>query len=376
MNWTLVEDSAELSQVLAAHAPRQHVAVDTEFRRRDTFFPQVALVQLCWGAEAYLIDPLKLQDLTALRSFLTAQNQLKVIHSASEDLEVFSHWLGVLPAPLFDTQRAAGLLGLGAGQSYRALVAQFFDIDLPKDETQSDWLQRPLTAAQAEYAALDVTYLHPIGAQLLERATALHRLDWILEDGARMRPGGKPPLSKFKSAYRLPAAEQRALAALVAWREKEARGRDKPRSWILSDKLIMAVVRAMPESIHALADVDDMPKGLIRRAGDELLSCIQCASDESQPPVTEAILPPLSKPERGLLARVSDHLSDIAASLDVPPEILMPKADLEQLIRQHEQPTSVTPRRGPAGGTLWLSSRSSSGCVTRWRHERAGYPRR
>ena len=66
MNWTLVEDSAELSQVLAAHAPRQHVAVDTEFRRRDTFFPQVALVQLCWGAEAYLIDPLNLQDLTAL----------------------------------------------------------------------------------------------------------------------------------------------------------------------------------------------------------------------------------------------------------------------------------------------------------------------
>jgi len=158
-----------------------------------------------------------------------------------------------------------------------------------------------------------------------------------------MRPGGKHPLSKFKSAYRLPAAEQRALAALVAWREKEARRRDKPRSWILSDKLIMAVVRAMPESIHALADVDDMPKGLIRRAGHELLSCIECASEESQPPVTEVILSPLSKPERGLLVRLSDHLSDIAASLDVPPEILMPKADLEQLIRQHEQPASVTP---------------------------------
>ena len=343
MNWTLIEDSAELSQVLAEHAPRKHVAVDTEFRRRDTFFPQVALVQLCWGAEAYLIDPLKLQDLSTLRSFLTAQNQLKMIHSASEDLEVFSHWLGALPAPLFDTQRAAGLLGLGGGQSYRALVAHFYDIDLPKDETQSDWLQRPLTAAQAEYAALDVTYLHPIGAQLLERATALHRLDWILEDGARMRPGGKPPLSKFKSAYRLPAAEQRALSALVAWREKEARRRDRPRSWILSDKLIMAVVRAMPESIHALSDVDDMPRGLIRRAGDELLSCIQCALEESQPPDTETILPPLSKPERGLLARMSGYLSDIAASLDVPPEILMPKADLEQLIRQHEQPMSVTP---------------------------------
>ena len=343
MTWSLIDNDADVAKVLDAHQNHACVAIDTEFRRRDTFYPQVALLQLCWGQEAFLVDPLRLDNLEPLRQLLTNVNQIKMVHSASEDLEVFMRWLGVLPSPLFDTQRAAGLLGLGAGQSYRALVAHFFDIDLPKDETQSDWLQRPLTAAQAEYAALDVTYLHPIGAQLLERATALHRLDWILEDGARMRPGGKPPLSKFKSAYRLPAAEQRALSALVAWREKEARRRDKPRSWILSDKLIMAVVRAMPESIHALSDVDDMPRGLIRRAGGELLSCIQCALDESQPPDTEAILPPLSKPERGLLARVSDHLSDIAASLDVPPEILMPKADLEQLIRQHEQPASVTP---------------------------------
>ena len=117
------------------------VSVDTEFRRRDTFFPQVALLQLCWGDEPYLIDPLELGDLSALRVFLTDPSQTKLIHSASEDLEVFSHWLGVLPAPLFDTQRAAALVGLGAGQSYRALVAHFFDIELPKDETQSDWLQ-------------------------------------------------------------------------------------------------------------------------------------------------------------------------------------------------------------------------------------------
>ena len=204
VSWTLIESSKALDSLLSDNRHQSMVAIDTEFRRRDTFFPQVALLQLCWGDEPYLIDPLQLDDVSALRAFLIDPSQTKLIHSASEDLEVFSHWLGVLPAPLFDTQRAAALLGLGAGQSYRALVAHFFDIELPKDETQSDWLQRPLTAAQAQYAAQDVTYLHPMGVQLLNLAMERHRLEWILEEGARLRPGGKPPIAKFKTAYRLP----------------------------------------------------------------------------------------------------------------------------------------------------------------------------
>ena len=202
MSWSLINNSDELNALLTDNCHHSLVAVDTEFRRRDTFFPQVALVQLCWGETAYLVDPLQLEDLDALKRFLVAPEQTKLIHSASEDLEVFSHWLGILPAPLFDTQRAAALVGLGSGLSYRALVAEFFDIDLPKDETQSDWLQRPLTPAQAEYAAQDVSYLHPMGVQLRERAAALNRLDWVLEEGARMRPGGRAPITKFKTAYR------------------------------------------------------------------------------------------------------------------------------------------------------------------------------
>ncbi len=209
MSWTLIESSEALDSVLSDNRRHAMVAVDTEFRRRDTFFPQVALLQLCWGKGSYLIDPLQLTDLSALRAFLTDSSQGKLIHSASEDLEVFSHWLGVLPAPLFDTQRAASLVGLGAGQSYRALVAHFFDIELPKDETQSDWLQRPLTDAQAQYAAQDVTYLHPMGVQLQNQALERNRLDWVLEEGARLRPGGKPPIAKFRTAYRLPADQQR-----------------------------------------------------------------------------------------------------------------------------------------------------------------------
>ena len=183
-------------------------------------------------------------------------------------------WLGVLPSPLFDTQRAAALVGLGSGLSYRALVAIFFDIDIPKDETQSDWLKRPLSPAQAEYAALDVTYLHPIGVQLQERASGLNRIDWILEDSARMRPGGKPPITKFKNAYRLPPRQQRMLAALVEWREAEARERDRPRSWICDKVLAAGSARCL---LHArITLVDDMPKGLVS-SGRKLVACISAA---------------------------------------------------------------------------------------------------
>jgi ribonuclease D len=334
VSWTLIESSEALGSLLSDNRHHPLVAIDTEFRRRDTFFPQAALLQVCWGDEPYLIDPLQLDDVSALRAFLTDPSQTKLIHSASEDLEVFSHWLGVLPAPLFDTQRAAALLGL---------VAHFFDIELPKDETQSDWLQRPLSNAQAQYAAQDVSYLHPMGVQLQNRAMELNRLDWILEEGARLRPGGKPPIAKFKTAYRLPPEQQRVLAEVVEWREGEARHRDRPRSWILNDKIVMGVARSVPRSVRALAAVEDMPQGLVRRAGDELVARIVGAADADtdQPP---ALIPkPLTSEQRGWVSMLSDCLKQIAESMDVPAEVLMPKADLEHLIREQMNPSLAAP---------------------------------
>lgn len=343
MTWTLIESAARLEEILAAHQHQPCVAVDTEFRRRDTFYPQVALLQLCWGDEAFLVDPLQLDRLESIRQLLTDGSQIKMIHSASEDLEVFSHWLGVLPAPLFDTQRAAALVGLGAGLSYRALVAAFFDIDIPKDETQSDWLQRPLSAAQAEYAAVDVTYLHSIGVQLQERAVELERMGWILEDGARMRPGGKPPITRFKNAYRLSPEQRRVLSALVEWREAEARDRDRPRSWILGDKVLAAMARAMPRSTRELALVDDMPRGLVRRAGDQLIALMAAAAEGGDNEAPATIVSPLASAERKILSELSDYLRGIAEDMDVPPEVLMPKADLEQLIRARATPSLTLP---------------------------------
>jgi ribonuclease D len=334
-----IETSAELEALLSAHRGHEQVAVDTEFRRRDTFYPQVALLQLCWGGAAYLVDPLQLDELDALRGFLTDPAQIKCLHSASEDLEVFEHWLQVLPSPLFDTQRAAALLGLGGGLGYRAIVAQFFEVDLPKEETQSDWLQRPLTPSQAEYAAQDVSYLYPIGVQLLERAEAMGRKGWILEEGARMTPGGKPPLSKFKTAYRLPPKQQAVLASVVNWRETEARQLDRPRSWILNDKLVMALAQAMPASITDLHRIEGIPAGFVRRAGDKLLAQIALAEAAPDAAMHKDIVVPLSRTDREVLSRLSERLKSLAETLQVPPEVLMPKSELERLIRQRSEPT-------------------------------------
>ena len=334
-----IETSAELEGLLSAHRGHEQVAVDTEFRRRDTFYPQVALLQLCWGGAAYLVDPLQLDELDALRGFLTDPAQIKCLHSASEDLEVFEHWLQVLPSPLFDTQRAAALLGLGGGLGYRAIVAQFFEVDLPKEETQSDWLQRPLTPSQAEYAAQDVSYLYPIGVKLLERAEAMGRKGWILEEGARMTPGGKPPLSKFKTAYRLPPKQQAVLASVVNWRETEARQLDRPRSWILNDKLVMALAQAMPASITDLHRIEGIPAGFVRRAGDKLLAQIALAEAAPDAAMHKDIVVPLSRTDREVLSRLSERLKSLAETLQVPPEVLMPKSELERLIRQRSEPT-------------------------------------
>lgn len=343
MTSTWIETSAELEALLSAHRGHEEVAVDTEFRRRDTFYPQVALLQLCWGGAAYLIDPLQLDKLDALREFLTDPAQIKCLHSASEDLEVFEHWLQVLPSPLFDTQRAAALLGLGGGLGYRAIVAQFFKVDLPKEETQSDWLQRPLTASQAEYAAQDVSYLYPIGVQLLERAESMGRKEWILEEGARMTPGGKPPLSKFKTAYRLPPKQQAVLAAVVNWREAEARQLDRPRSWILNDKLLMALAQATPATINDLQRIEGIPAGLIRRAGEALLAQIALAEGAPDAAIHKDIVVPLSRDDKDVLSRLSEHLKTLADSLQIPPEVLMPKSDLERLIRQGSESALESP---------------------------------
>lgn len=338
MSFELISSEARLNEVLSAHKEERFVAVDTEFRRRDTFYPQVALVQLYWKDTAYLVDPIAFSEFSGLRDLLINEEVVKLLHSPSEDLEVFDHWLGVLPSPLFDTQRAMALLGYGFGVGYRPMVARFVGTEISKEETTSDWLKRPLTPKQLNYAALDVSYLRSIGEELHSEAKERQRLAWIYEDTANQRPGGKGVASKFKSAWKLSTREQSILAALIAWREEQSQRLDRPRSWILPDKVMVSLARQAPDHISQLKTIDGLQEAVIRKRGEKLIAI---TSDASHTGATAVIWPaPARGIERDWVAGMSTRVQEVADALEIAPQLLLAARDFESVLQtaKHAQP--------------------------------------
>lgn len=347
MRWQLIENDSALHDVLEQNAGAPAVAVDTEFMRRDTFFPQVALVQLCFDDRAWLVDPLAIKDPAPLARLLGDPAVIKVLHSASEDLEVFDRWLGVLPQPLFDTQRAAALLDRGFGLGYRALVLDICGIDLAKGETRSDWLKRPLTESQCDYAAQDVAHLLPVWRELDEACERTGKRDWVLSDGrdtlASFGSSGRDYYRKIKSAWQLDARQLACLRAVCDWRETVARERDKPRGWILDDRACLGIARQQPANLQALQRVPDVPPGVIRRNGEVLLDLIE----EQESLSVSELPPPLPSPpgaaQRKLLKTLRQLVREIAAELHVAPEALLQSRDYEALLREAEGEAVDTP---------------------------------
>lgn len=337
MTWQLIETDAALVELIGRHRQCKTVAVDTEFMRRNTFYPKVALVQLCFEDVAWLVDPLSITDPGPLISLLTDHQVLKVLHSASEDLEVFHHWLGVLPSPLFDTQRAAGLLDIGFGMGYAALVNNLCGIELPKGETRSDWLRRPLTQSQCDYAAQDVTHLMSAWTILAERCHAEGKFDWVLDDAVHAASGLNNTAGDYykrvKNAWRLDPRQLAVLVGVSAWRERTARERDKPRNWIIDDAACVALATEQPENRAALSGLD-LPAPVLRRHGEELIDVVSAALSRPTSELSPSLPAPLGPAQRSALKRLKQQGRAIAAELAIAPEMVLPGKDFELLLRE------------------------------------------
>jgi ribonuclease D len=328
----LIETDTALVEVLDRHASDNFVAVDTEFRRRDTFFPQVALLQLCWRKDAYLIDPTRVFNLDPVVELLSNPQVIKLIHSPSEDLEVFDRWLQVLPSPLFDTQRALAVLGRGFGLGYRAMVEMFTGDAISKEETTSDWLKRPLTDRQLSYAALDVTYLRQIGEELYDACRESQRLSWVLEDTARLKLGGRGPAAKFKSAWKMSLREQAILSRLIDWREEEARRLDRPRSWVVPDKVLVTLAKRQPMHLAQLSSVDGLHDAIIRKRGKRIVEVVSGAID-NEAPHQAFWQSPLRSNHKQWASTLGETVASRAQELGVAPEVLYAGRDIERLIQ-------------------------------------------
>lgn len=334
--WVL--DDEHLTRLCDAWRQLSFVALDTEFMRVDTFYPIAGLIQVGDGRCAYLIDPLRISDWCAFCGLLEDERVTKVLHACSEDLEVLLRLTGSLPSPLFDTQLAAGYLNIGFSMGYSRLVQAVLGIELPKGETRSDWLQRPLSEMQVRYAAEDAQHLAELYLALLPRLDSSKRA-WILEDGeelvANLRRHSDPleAYREVKQAWRLKPQQLAVLRALTAWRESEARTRNQPRSRILREASLWPLARTQPKDLVALARIEDMHPRTVRQDGETILALIgeAAASDAATWP---APLPePLPLEAGGLLKKLRAVGQREAERLDIAPELMLRKKSLEALIK-------------------------------------------
>lgn len=337
--YTLITTDAALAEASRLWAEAPVLGLDTEFVRTNTFFHKLGLIQVSDGRTSWLVDPLAARDLTPLAEVFRSPG-IKVLHSASEDMEVFYRNLGVLPEPLFDTQVAGALAGAGAFLSYQKIVAAYLGVELAKEETRTDWIARPLSAAQLAYAAEDVAFLLPLYERLKSDLESQGRLSWPFEDSAalldtsRFEEDSEGAYLRVKGAGRLDRRQLAALKSLAAWRDREARKRDLPRSFVLKEDLLLALATRRPKVPR---DLQKLPAYDPRKGARDAETWLQLIEEAEALPESE--LPPriTGKPPspavRDLENRLREKVRKTAAELNVPPEVLAPRRTLDALLR-------------------------------------------
>ena len=336
MNW--ISSDAELAEHCNYWNTLAFIALDTEFIRVDTFYPIAGLLQISDGECTYLLDPLLINDWQPLASVFNNQQVVKVLHACNEDLEVFSLLMGALPVPLFDTQLAAGYLNIGFSMGYSRLVQQLLDVELPKGETRSDWLQRPLSDLQVLYAAQDTAYLVDVYKNLAQQLSE-QKYAWVLEDGAALVAASMqvPDPYEFwrsiKLAWKLTPQQLAVLRELSAWRELQARKRDVPRNRIIRESTLWSLANEQPADMTHLATLEDMHPRIMRNEGATLLSIVKQAKRLPEEYWPAALPEPLPIDASKVLKRLRKLGLEFGKELDIAPELMLRKKILEELLR-------------------------------------------
>jgi ribonuclease D len=262
------------------------LALDTEFIREQTYYPQLCLIQVANTEQIACIDPLALPSLDPLLEVLYDPTVTKVLHAAYQDLEIFYYLRGAVPTPIFDTQLAASVLGYGNQVGYANLVQQMLGVELEKTHTRADWRRRPLPSAWLAYAADDVRHLREIYWQqrvMLKERGGMEGLDedfTALTDPVRYQPQPQEAWRRIREHQRLRGVQRAVLQALAAWREEQAIRNDRPRRWILHDGPLLELARRMPDDVDGLARIHGLPPATLRRHGPALLERIAIARAE------------------------------------------------------------------------------------------------
>ena len=338
MNPVFIESQEQFDQHYEALVSEDLLAVDTEFFRETTYFPHLGLVQAANSKIVACIDPLAFDARDSIASLLLNTEITKVFHSCSQDLEVLNLYLGALPCPILDTQIAASLIDETEQIGYANLVLSELDVHLDKSQTRTNWLKRPLTSKQLEYAADDVSYLYQLIETVSTKLEKLQRKDWFLEDCISLCTSSQqyePDITncgtRVKGTHKLPGLELAIINAIANWREIFAIQIDKNRRRALPDDNIVLIATSKPDSIEKLNQTGQLSRYLSPAELESLFDVIKDSYNipENEWPVNRRTK--LDNEEKKRLEALQQLILKKADELKISSSILCPRKELTQL---------------------------------------------
>ena len=330
-----ITDAPGVDAVVREARAEGRAAIDLEFLWERTYAPLPCLAQVATPVGVHLIDPIEGAPLEPVAELVADPDVDVVMHAPSADLTLLGMAYGIRPAALTDMQITAGFVGLGAGQGLAALLERVLGVKLDKGERYTDWSRRPLSAAQLEYAAGDVAHLLQLADELARRAQELGRTDWVAEEharrygpDARILPDPETAWRRVKGAGRLSPRDRAVLASVAAWREREARRRDKPASWIVPDRTLVEIAHRRPATRQALEGERGLPDRIRGADAESLLAALREGED-----ATPVALPPPHSPEVQQRLEVLGPLGAVlvsarAAGVDLAPSLLATRDEI------------------------------------------------
>ncbi|MDC9595301.1 ribonuclease D [Xenorhabdus anantnagensis] len=340
-NYQLITTDAQLQSICEQAKKHARIVLDTEFVRTRTYYPQLGLIQLFDGEQLSLIDPLEISQWKPFRELLTDPNVLKFIHAGSEDLEVFSNSFQCLPEPMIDTQVLAAFIGHPISCGFATLVAEYLHIELDKSESRTDWLARPLSGKQCQYAAADVYYLLPLANILMEKTEQAGYLDAAKDESnliAQRRKEIQMPESAYKdigNAWQLRPRQLACLKKLAAWRLKQARERDLAVNFVIREENLWQVARYMPTSLGEL-DALGLSGQEIRCHGRRLLAMVADSRDTPEEECPAQIINLIDYPDyRKAFKEIKSLVTQVGESHHFSAELLASRRQINQLLCWH-----------------------------------------
>ncbi|NCF07836.1 ribonuclease D [Kosakonia sp. MH5] len=341
MNYQMITTNDGLATLCEAASAFPAIALDTEFVRTRTYYPQLGLIQLFDGEHTALIDPLTITEWAPFRDLLINTQVIKYLHAGSEDLEVFLNAFGVHPQPMIDTQILAAFCGRPLSWGFAAMVEEFTGLTIDKSESRTDWLARPLTERQCDYAAADVWYLLPIADKLMAETRAAGRLEAALDECRLMMQRRQEVLApeeawrEIGNAWQLRTRQLACLRLLADWRLRKARERDLAVNFVVREENLWAVARYMPSSMGELDSIG-LSGSEIRYHGKTLLALVAQAQALPEEELPEPLLNLMDMPGyRKAFKAIKALVQTISESHNISVELMASRRQINQLLNWH-----------------------------------------